>query len=124
MDNLQGYVVKLFKNGNLEGRISTNSPQGFSVDVNAMKSNNPDWYKAAAIDAYIEALQQELYAYREQSTTLSERCEELEKEREWLAKEILTALSGVVCTPAEGYIIAGMHWIIHDTKELVKLVRG
>jgi GTPase involved in cell partitioning and DNA repair len=68
----------------------------------------------------IEPLQQELLAYREQVEILQKRCEGLEKEREGMAKEILTALSGTVCTPVEGYIKAGMHWMVRDIKELVK----
>jgi hypothetical protein len=43
----------------------------------------------------------------------------LNKQLEWIAKEVLIALSGVVCTPEEGYIKAGLNWLVNDIKQLV-----
>ena len=46
-----------------------------------------------------------------------------QEERKKLSDECLHALSGITCTPAEGYISAGMGWIASDIRSLVGLYK-
>jgi hypothetical protein len=48
----------------------------------------------------------------------------LKDDQSRLCSEMLSALSGVICTPAEGYEKAGLGCIVRDVRELVKAFVG
>lgn len=60
------------------------------------------------------------------STTVCKDCEiaRLKAELEKIADQCLKAMAGTVCTPVEGYVKAGMHWIASDIRSLVKSHQG
>ncbi len=56
------------------------------------------------------------------SQALAER-DGLQESKTAVANDCLAALAGVVCTPLEGYVSAGMGWIYSDIRSLVKLYK-
>lgn len=48
----------------------------------------------------------------------------LNNEIEWITKEVLSSFAGLICTPEEGYLKAGLNWMIHDIKEVVKIAES
>lgn len=49
-----------------------------------------------------------------------EEIDRLKRVLEDVANQCLKAMAGTACTPVEGYIKAGMHWIASDIRSLVK----
>jgi hypothetical protein len=71
----------------------------------------------------IKALHDALTRAAEDNKNLREQMAQKETEIENIAERILISLAGTVCTPQEGYVKAGLGWMVHDVEELIKLYK-